>query len=372
MGLVVVRIFSSSAKSPLYQELYQKLREKIESGEYDVGSRLPSEKELAEEYGVSRITSKHALDQLAREGFISRFPGKGSYIQSRSAAPASHAQDIHDEHSRLIGVVIEGIHADFGGDILTGIDQQCADKGYSAVIKFSGGSEEREKACINELLDVGVDGILLMCVYREVYNSTIMKLSLDGYPMIFMDRALNGLPIPYVGTNHYEAAREITGELIRRRHTHLALAMYEDSHTTSSAEDRVHGYVQCCIDNELLCANRRLLLLQEDFHNPGGEIRKENLRRVREFIAGAPDTTAILSLSAEVAAIVLEALADSGRQYAIAAFDGPRTFHADGRHEFVYIFQDQKAIGRTACALLIDRICGRDVPMFTEIPYKMI
>ena len=55
-------MFTSSGKNPLYIELYLNLKNKIENGEYKVGMKLPSEKELAEEHGVSRITSKHALD----------------------------------------------------------------------------------------------------------------------------------------------------------------------------------------------------------------------------------------------------------------------------------------------------------------------
>lgn len=368
---------TSSGKNPLYIELYLNLKNKIENGEYKVGMKLPSEKELAEEHGVSRITSKHALDQLAREGLISRFPGKGSYIQSNSETESFEEPTGAEEtpaaiSTKLIGVVMEGMQADFGGEILIGIEKECAKAGYSAIIKFSYGNEERERACIDELLDAGVEGILLMCVYSEVYNSTIMKLSLDGFPLVFIDRSLNGLPIPYVGTNHFEAAKALTDELINRGNTNLAIAMTEDSHTTSSAEARIHGYVQECLDNELLCANRRILLQREDVLRPDMEIRQENIRRVRGFLDAHRSTTAILCLSATIASIVIQALDGyDGGEYLLAAFDGPRNV-LNMPHDFIYVLQDQQQMGMTACAQLIDRINEKEVQMITDVPYTII
>ena len=50
----------SPVKTPLYLDLYRKLRVKIESGEYAVGSKIPSEQEITEEYGVNRITRNSA------------------------------------------------------------------------------------------------------------------------------------------------------------------------------------------------------------------------------------------------------------------------------------------------------------------------
>ena len=49
----------------MYKKIYDDLLEAIEKGIYSPGSKLPSEKELMEQYNVSRITSKKALEMLA-------------------------------------------------------------------------------------------------------------------------------------------------------------------------------------------------------------------------------------------------------------------------------------------------------------------
>lgn len=64
----------------MYETIYNDLLDGIRNGTYPPGSRLPSEKELAGQYGVSRITSKKALELLAERRVISRMPGRGSFV----------------------------------------------------------------------------------------------------------------------------------------------------------------------------------------------------------------------------------------------------------------------------------------------------
>ena len=52
-------------KLPLYEQLYRYVREEIAAGHLVGGARVPSEKELADQFHVSRITSKRALEKLA-------------------------------------------------------------------------------------------------------------------------------------------------------------------------------------------------------------------------------------------------------------------------------------------------------------------
>jgi GntR family transcriptional regulator len=64
---------------------YLLLRERIHAGELVPGARLPGEPAMAAECGVSRVTLRRALDQLAAEGLVERRPGVGTFV--REAAP---------------------------------------------------------------------------------------------------------------------------------------------------------------------------------------------------------------------------------------------------------------------------------------------
>lgn len=70
----------SSVEPLKTRRLYLLLRDRIVSGEARPRSRLPSEPMLAEQYGISRVTVRRALDQLASEGLIERRAGSGTFV----------------------------------------------------------------------------------------------------------------------------------------------------------------------------------------------------------------------------------------------------------------------------------------------------
>ncbi len=65
---------------PLYFQLKELLREKIASGEWKPGDMVPSERELSEQYHISRMTARQALRELAIEGILRREPGRGTFV----------------------------------------------------------------------------------------------------------------------------------------------------------------------------------------------------------------------------------------------------------------------------------------------------
>ena len=64
---------------PLYIQLKEMLQSAIQDGTFAPGARLPSERELAERFAVSRMTARQALQLLAREGLTYSRVGKGTY-----------------------------------------------------------------------------------------------------------------------------------------------------------------------------------------------------------------------------------------------------------------------------------------------------
>lgn len=69
-----------SKSEPLYRQLHRRFRQNIADGIWKTGDLVPGEMQLCETYQVSRITVRQAMDLLKSEGFITRIPGKGSYI----------------------------------------------------------------------------------------------------------------------------------------------------------------------------------------------------------------------------------------------------------------------------------------------------
>lgn len=69
-----------SAGTPLYKQVFEELKAKIDAGHYKIGDLLPSENELCKLYFTTRPTVRQALNELTNRGYIVRQHGKGSIV----------------------------------------------------------------------------------------------------------------------------------------------------------------------------------------------------------------------------------------------------------------------------------------------------
>jgi GntR family transcriptional regulator len=65
---------------PRYYQLKEFIRERIRSGEWAPGMLIPSERELCERHGISRMTARQAITELVNEGMLYREQGRGTYV----------------------------------------------------------------------------------------------------------------------------------------------------------------------------------------------------------------------------------------------------------------------------------------------------
>src|SRR5262245_37445381 len=99
-----------SKRIPLYYQLENLLREKILSGVFAPGDRIPTESDLIRQYGVSRITVRQALSALAGEGLIERRQGRGTFVTERKTKRRVFEGQIHLTGS-LDEIIVMGLEA---------------------------------------------------------------------------------------------------------------------------------------------------------------------------------------------------------------------------------------------------------------------
>lgn len=89
---------AAASKTSPYATVKAALRERIAQGGWQAGTRLPSERELVQEFGCARMTVHRALRELEEEGLIERRQGSGSYVaELHPISNLLQVRDIHDE-----------------------------------------------------------------------------------------------------------------------------------------------------------------------------------------------------------------------------------------------------------------------------------
>ncbi|MFD7644530.1 GntR family transcriptional regulator [Kitasatospora sp. NPDC059795] len=123
--------------TPLYRTLAHRLQERIDSGTYPAGARLPSEPELSAEFGVNRLTVRQAVAELERAAAVEIRRGVGTFVRG----PAVRVSIDVDPRSRRVDVGSTSLALPGDGE-----QPGAAGEFVVAAPKVTGSAEDREAA----------------------------------------------------------------------------------------------------------------------------------------------------------------------------------------------------------------------------------
>ncbi|HAT2830519.1 TPA: GntR family transcriptional regulator [Klebsiella oxytoca] len=92
------------ATSSKYKQIIEKMREKITSGEWVPDFVIPSERELAEKYGVNRITIRKAISHLKQQGYLHSEAKRGNYVLPQRSHDSHMLYSFSDDTKRRGGI----------------------------------------------------------------------------------------------------------------------------------------------------------------------------------------------------------------------------------------------------------------------------
>lgn len=349
----------------LYERIYNHVLERIRDGALAPGDRVPSEMELAEQFDVSRITSKKALELLRQRGLIERVRGKGSFVSQ--TLPVETAPAVPPRHATALGLIIPDLSEVYGLELLYAIEERCADLDLHLVIRRTRGHQEHEERAIASLVDSGlVDGLIIFPVHGEYYNATLVRIILDAYPLVLVDRHLSGIPASAVATDNVAASAALTGHLLDLGHTDIAFVS-PPPENTSSIEARLEGF-RTAFAVRGLAHQPRHLLTDLRCTLPGAftaaEVDKD-VERIAAFVAREPSVSAFVASEYNLARVLRRAT-----DKPVACFDSPAD-PVDGP-VFPHIRQDQRAMGTRSVDLLLAQLAGEAVPKQTTVPFSLV
>ncbi len=369
----------------LYERLYEFVLAEISESRLRPGDRVPSETELAERFGVSRITSKRALRMLADAGVVDRRRGKGSFV----SADAHRRDGVRDVESPVeaaavreraggtgcLALVLPDASETYGLDLMCAVEERAAEHGYHLVVRRTRDSQQVEEHAIRALAGGSVDGMIVFPVHGEFYNASLVRLVLDGSPLVLVDRYLPGIPACAVCTDNAAASRVLTEYVLDHGHTEVAFVSPPVENTTS-IEERIRGHRSALRGRGVQAAAGRCFTgLQSTLPEPGSDSAAGADREaMRAFLDREPDVTGFVVCEYNLAVLLREVLAEEGRwdpdRYLVACFDSPWSRAAAA--SFPHIRQGQQEMGRRAVDLLVAQLNGEDVPRLTNVPFELV
>lgn len=88
----------------LYEQIVAQIEERILSGDLRDGDRLPTERELAEQFGVSRTAVREAINALVQRGLVEAHPGRGTFVRYGTSEAVRHSLGLMMRMGRAAGL----------------------------------------------------------------------------------------------------------------------------------------------------------------------------------------------------------------------------------------------------------------------------
>lgn len=343
---------------PLYRKILEDLRARIQDGTYTAGQQVPTESELSRVYGVSRITSKRALEELSREGKVIRIKGKGTFVQRQKEEIVPPSKPVQHEHKNAVALI-------FPYNVAIGTFSPAVD-GASDLLKRHGisthvytGLEDVTSVedLICSLFEDGTSGIIYY-PFSEVKSYELMnRLIFNEYPLVTIDKYFSGIPVDYVSSDNRSGGILATEYLIGLGHKNIGFVSDIAIEKASSVRERYLGYCQA-LKKAGLAYNTNLVKLEiagQEFRR----IYQEEIYRnvLKELVAEG--VTAIFAINDFIASYLIRVAIVMGiaipNQISIIGFDD-MAISAHQQIPITTISQDFYHIGSKAAQIIMNKI----------------
>jgi GntR family transcriptional regulator of arabinose operon len=365
-------------RQPLYIQIQDHFKKLIESGKLAVEEKIATEKELMDEFNVSRITVANALTQLAKDGWIYRIPGRGSFVSDRDATseiqvnrstaaseanefttkqefdhkslPAAEEASVNVSPRRMIGFIIPTVEDFFALRLIRGINSILKDSHYYLAVVLTYHSKELEKEAIVELIRKGAAGLIIFPIDAETYNEEILALKIRNFPFVLIDRYLPGVETNFVCSDGRKGSQFAVSHLWELGHRDIAICS-DSPLSTITVEERISGYMEA-LKQKGAMINPALILTGFTVDYKNMDDNHVLYRYINNKFA-----TAFVVLNAKlglyIANIARKLKMNVPGDISILTFDDPSS-GMDDQGVYTHIAQSEEEIGSRSTQILID------------------
>ncbi len=251
-------------------------------------------KDIARELGISASTVSRALKDHPDISPETKEAVR-NVADRLDYQPNALALGLHNQHSRIIGIIIPEIQHDFFSSAISGITETARKAGYNVIICPSDESVEREKDNIRSLVSLRVEGILISITKETRDYTHFQKLMNRNMPVVFFDRPPEGFACDRCIIDDYAAAYTATEHLVsigRKNIIHFA-----GPDNVRIGKDRRRGFVDCLKRHKLPITDETIYPC--DTHDQAAQIIKKLIAedKIPDAIFAVNDITAVSTVN---------------------------------------------------------------------------
>ncbi len=275
--------------------------------------------------------------------------------------PNAMARGLVQRRTRIIGVVVSDLRNPFNGDVVSGILNEAAGRGYKALINTSDRRQDLERDAIESFLELRVDGLVLAT--SRIDDQTV-EYAASAVPVVVLGRQTSDEVTDSLTGDNEIGAEIAVDHCVELGHRSIAHIAGRDS---MAARMRRHGYMRAMGRHGL---TDRMTIVDGDFTEAGGYRGGQALLEQRLL------PTAVIAANDLCAIGALNALEEAGfeipRDLSLVGYDN--TSLAALRHvSLTTIHQPGEDMGRKAMELLFERIHeGRTEARHDVIPPSLV
>ncbi|HLH79763.1 MAG TPA: GntR family transcriptional regulator [Chthonomonas sp.] len=321
--------------SPSAQHIADTLENRIRAGVYLAGQWLPAEREIAQEFGVSRIVVRAAIHELEKRRLLVRSAKCRPIVQT----PVATTPSLSNAATRRfnIGLWLWPTPGDPAyAMIVRGIRKSLDEAHFRLITETPVESDwpsirRAERLFLQRMReDRDIAGIILWYLGGTENIAALQQVREAGIPMVFIDRRPpEGFDADYVGVDNIHAAENIVRHLLSRGHR--VIAHISNLDTASTVEERHQGYRRAL---ELAGIPYRPELVCRDPGSPEDNPSEGLLPLIRSLLQRPDPPTAFFAVNDLVAQRTHSALRKLGvcvpDDVALAGFDGTERWSPHG------------------------------------------
>lgn len=150
--------------------------------------------------------------------------------------PSEVARSLKLKRTKTIGVIISDMRSPFFSAVISGIEEQLNESGYSAIYANSSNSHELEIKHVQTLLTKDVDGLIINTA--DFYNDDLVSMTINRIPVVLIDRYINNHHLSIVGPNSKKMFDDLFKHLKTQSFNRFALFIEPWEHVSTRMQRR--------------------------------------------------------------------------------------------------------------------------------------